>query len=127
MVLNYVTVMNIYHMFWVALRSGDAILIEWVYREVLPLFNITGKKHYFEIYRLHMFCTKILGYFGLMKSLKNTICKTLFFLATKRTEPITSFFQRQSVLSHVQYICTLSFSHCNHSYQGLTKYKFVKG
>ena len=46
MVLNFVTVMNLYRMFRVAVRSGDAILIEWMYREVLPLFNITEKKHY---------------------------------------------------------------------------------
>ena len=31
------------------MRSGDAILIEWVYKEVLPLFNISGKKHILEI------------------------------------------------------------------------------
>ena len=49
MVLNFVTVMNLYCMFRVAVCSGDAILIEWVYVEVLPLFNVTAKKHYFEI------------------------------------------------------------------------------
>ena len=47
--LNFISVMNIYRMFRVAIRCGDAVMIEWIYREILPLFNITNKKHYFEI------------------------------------------------------------------------------
>ena len=28
---------------------GDAIIIEWTYREMLSIFYATGKKHYYEI------------------------------------------------------------------------------
>ena len=49
MILNFVAVMNIYKSFRVAVRAGDAVMIECLYREMLPLFNLTGKKHYFEI------------------------------------------------------------------------------
>ena len=49
MTLNFVTVMNLYRLFKVSVCVGDAVTIEWTYKEVLPLFNVTGKKHYFEI------------------------------------------------------------------------------
>ena len=49
MTLNFVTVMNLYRLFKVSVCAGDTVTIEWIYKEVLPLFNVTGKKHYFEI------------------------------------------------------------------------------
>ena len=49
MALNFVSVMNFYHIFRVSVRAGDAVMVEWIYIEVLPLFNVTGKKHYFEL------------------------------------------------------------------------------
>ena len=49
MTLNFVTVMNLYRLFKVSVRFGNAVTIEWIYKEVLPLFNVIGKKHYFEI------------------------------------------------------------------------------
>ena len=49
MALNFVLLMNLYRLFCVSVSVGDAMMIEWIYKEVTPLFNITGKKHYFEM------------------------------------------------------------------------------
>ena len=49
LVLNFIAVMNLYRLFRVTVHSGDAVIIEWIYREMLPPFNVTNKKHYFEI------------------------------------------------------------------------------
>ena len=49
MVLNFVSVMNLYRLFRVAIRAGDAVMIEWTYKEILSLYHITGKKHYVKI------------------------------------------------------------------------------
>ena len=49
MAINFVSAMNLYRLLRVSVRAGDSIMIEWIYKEVIPLFNITGKKHYFEL------------------------------------------------------------------------------
>ena len=47
--LNYVYIMNIYWTFRLSVRAGDAVMIEWLYKEFLPIFLVTGKTHYLEI------------------------------------------------------------------------------
>ena len=49
MILNFVTIMNLYCLFHVGVRMGDAIIVEWTYWEMLSLFHATGKKVYYEI------------------------------------------------------------------------------
>ena len=50
MILNYVTMMNIYKNMVMAVRSGDSIMIERSYIDLLPIFEATtGKKNYVEI------------------------------------------------------------------------------
>ena len=49
MILNFVAVMNLYRAFRVTVCAGNAIVIEVIYREMLPLFGITAKKHYSKI------------------------------------------------------------------------------
>ena len=48
MYLNYVK-MNIYLTFRLSVRAGDAVMIEWIYKDFLPIFLVTGKTHYFKI------------------------------------------------------------------------------
>jgi hypothetical protein len=48
-VLNFVKAMNEYELFRLAVRTGDAIMIEELYSKFLPIFLLTGKSHYFEI------------------------------------------------------------------------------
>ena len=49
MILNYVTMMNMYKNMVMAVRSGDSIMIERSYIDLLPIFEATGKKNYVEI------------------------------------------------------------------------------
>ena len=49
MVLNFLHMTSYYREFRYALRVGDAVMIEWLYKEFLPLFRFTSKKHYFRI------------------------------------------------------------------------------
>jgi hypothetical protein len=41
--------MRLYRLFQKSVRCGDAVLIEMLYHKFLPLFLVTGKKHYFDI------------------------------------------------------------------------------
>ena len=41
--------MNQYRLFRKSLRSGDAIMVEWLYTKFLPIYLVTNKFHYFEI------------------------------------------------------------------------------
>ena len=47
--LNYVHIMNLYRTFRLSVRAGGAVTIEWLYKEFLPIFLVTGKTHYLEI------------------------------------------------------------------------------
>ena len=49
MVLNYVTMMTKFKNMVMAVRSGDSIMIESMYIEMLPVFEIGLKKNYIEI------------------------------------------------------------------------------
>ena len=49
MILNFIAVMDLYRAFCVVVCAGNVIMIEAMYRDMLPLFGITAKKHYFEI------------------------------------------------------------------------------
>ena len=49
MSLNYVQLMNIYRKFRISLHAGDAVAIEWIYREYLPIFLYTKNSNYVEI------------------------------------------------------------------------------
>ena len=50
MILNYVTIMNMFKNKVMAVQSGDSIMIEWSYIDLLvPIFEATGKKNYVEI------------------------------------------------------------------------------
>ena len=46
---NYVYSMNLYRTFFISVRSGDAVMVEWIYKEFLPIVLVTGKTHYLEI------------------------------------------------------------------------------
>ena len=51
MAIKFMQMINLYREFRLALSTGDAIMIEWLYKEFLPrLYAYTGKKdYYFEI------------------------------------------------------------------------------
>ena len=49
MSLNFCFLMNQYRLFRKSLRSGDAIMVEWLYTKFLPIYLVTNKFHYFEI------------------------------------------------------------------------------
>ena len=49
MSLNYAYIMNLYRTFRLLVRAGDAVIIEWLYKEFPPIFLVTGKTHYLEI------------------------------------------------------------------------------
>ena len=40
---------NLYQDFRMFLNAGDVIMIEWLYKEFLPLYMYTGKNHYLKI------------------------------------------------------------------------------
>jgi hypothetical protein len=48
MVLNFVSMMDLYRVFRVSLRAGDAVMIEALYCKFLPLYLVTKKNHYVE-------------------------------------------------------------------------------
>ena len=77
MVCNYVYLMTLYRSFRFALRYGDSIMIEWLYKEFLPIFLVTGKVNYFDI---------ILGmmdnHYGVISS------ELLHYLRCNRTVPL---------------------------------------
>ena len=49
MVINFVILVNFYRRFCVALATGNAIMIECLYREFLPTYFASKKKHYVKI------------------------------------------------------------------------------
>ena len=50
MTLNYVKIVKMYHLFRNSVRHGDAVMVmEVIYRDILPIFHACGKHHYFEI------------------------------------------------------------------------------
>ena len=46
MSLNYVYIMNIYWTLSLSMRAGDAVMIEWIYKDFLPILLVTRKTHY---------------------------------------------------------------------------------
>jgi hypothetical protein len=48
MSLHFTFLMNQYRLSRKSLRSGDAIMVEWLYTKFLPIYLITNKFHYFE-------------------------------------------------------------------------------
>lgn len=49
MLLNYIKAMHYYRLFRVSVGNGDAVMIEWLYKEFLPIYLVNGKYNYFEI------------------------------------------------------------------------------
>ena len=49
MAISFVRLMDMYRLFRLSVRSGDAIMIEWLYSRFLPIYLATGKLHYVEI------------------------------------------------------------------------------
>ena len=49
MLLNYIKAMHYYRLFRVSVGNGDAVMIEWLYKEFLPIYLVNGKFNYFEI------------------------------------------------------------------------------
>ena len=49
MVLNFVTMMTNFKHMVMAVRSGDSIMIESMYIEMLSVFEVAAKKNYIEI------------------------------------------------------------------------------
>ena len=49
MAINFVLLIDLYREFRIALNTGDAVMIEWLYNKFLPIFSLTKKKHYVEI------------------------------------------------------------------------------
>lgn len=49
MLLNYIKAMHYYCLFRVSVGNGDAVMIEWLYKEFLLVYLISGKYNYFEI------------------------------------------------------------------------------
>ena len=49
MVINFMQITNLYQEFKLALNYGDTVMIEWLYKEFLPLYLYTGKRYYLEI------------------------------------------------------------------------------
>ena len=77
MSLNYLYIMNLYRGFCLSVRAGDALMIEWIYKEFLPILLVTRKTRYFEI---------VLGmideHYGFISS------KLLQFVRLNRTVPL---------------------------------------
>ena len=49
MAISFVPLMDMYRLFRLSVRAGDAVMIEWLYSKFLPIFLATGKLHYVEI------------------------------------------------------------------------------
>ena len=49
MAISYVKLMEMYRLFRLSIRAGDAIMIEWLYSRFLPIYIATGKTQYVEI------------------------------------------------------------------------------
>ena len=47
--LQFTKLMRRYRLFRLSVRNGDAIAIEWLYRQHLPIFHALRKSHYYEI------------------------------------------------------------------------------
>ena len=47
--MNFVLMVDNYRKFRMALKTGDVVMIECLYRDFLPKFYLTKKKHYVEI------------------------------------------------------------------------------
>ena len=53
MMINFVLLTDDYREFRMSLNTGDAVMIEALYRDFLPTFYLTKKKHYVEINFYH--------------------------------------------------------------------------
>ena len=49
MAINFVLLIDLYREFQIALNTGDAVMIECLYNDFLPIFCLTKKKHYVEM------------------------------------------------------------------------------
>ena len=49
MSISFVRLMDMYRLFCLSVRAGDAIMIEWLYSRFLPIYLATGKHQYVEI------------------------------------------------------------------------------
>ena len=49
MTISFVRLMDMYRLFRLSLRAGDAVMIEWLYSRFLPIYVATKKHHYVEI------------------------------------------------------------------------------
>ena len=77
MTLNYVTLMHMYKNMVVAVRSGDSIMIEYMYVKFLPIFEASGKRNYVEIV-----CTMIESLYATIEP------KILHLVRLNRTFPL---------------------------------------
>ena len=61
MSISFVRLMDMYCLFRLSVRAGDAIMIEWLYSRFLPIFLATGKHQYVEIVlgQMENFYTKL--------------------------------------------------------------------
>ena len=124
--LNYMKMMEYYKMFRASIRSGDAVSIEWLYKEFLPLFLITGKHNYFEIN------------LGMIENFYNHISnKILHLVRINRCTPIhdgldkyknpMANWAQDDLLEHIQpEYHTMPFSHSHHLVAKKRCMKFVQ-
>ena len=49
MLLGYTKLMRLYRLYRVSVHNGDAVMIEWLYKEFLYVYHVTGKCNFFEI------------------------------------------------------------------------------
>ena len=61
MTISFVRLMDMYRLFRLSVRAGDAVMIEWLYSRFLPIYLATGKHQYVEIVLTQMenFYTKL--------------------------------------------------------------------
>ena len=118
--------MEYYKMSRSSIRSGDAVSIEWLYKEFLPLFLITGKHNYFEID------------LGMIENFYNQISnKILHLVQINRCTPLHDGVDRfknpmanwaqDDLLEHIQpKYHTMPFSHSHHLVAKKRCLKFVQ-
>ena len=121
--LNFVKLRSYYKMFRSSVRNCDAVMIEWLYKEFLGIYDATGKHNYFEID-----C-------GMIETLyKSILYKTLQLVRINRCLPLHGGLDRfnkpmpnwaqDDILEHIQLeYHTMPFAHSAHL---MTKKKCLK-
>jgi hypothetical protein len=86
MILNFLSMMEMYRVFRISLRAGDAIMIEALYNKFLPIYLATRKSHYVE-----MVLGNIETFYSKLSS------KLLHLVRVNRTSPLYSGNDRQGM------------------------------